>query len=114
MSTTLDNNTVVAILTATKKTGKRNYYEEYPISVDIVKSILIENGYPHHHIDDLPGYAIDLAGTAVFIHKINCKTKCNFNSCMKTFIDNKIDKITDNSWNKAIDHIVNMLNNKSF
>lgn len=119
MSASIDNETIKAVLFATKKTGKRNYLEEYPITVGIVSTILKDNGYPSSYKDDLTDYAIDLAGTAVFIHKMSTKGKCNIHSCMRTF--SKKDKdgnysgsdiITDTSWNKAIDNILNMLKNR--
>ena len=109
----MEKETIIDILETTKKTGKqRNYFKEYEITPEIVKTILLECGYPYDKTEELEKHSIDLASMSVFKHQLGVSenTFVSLSSCFELFLTGKRRGIiTDVAWNQTIDHIINLL-----
>ena len=90
---------------------------EFYITTDLIKTILLNNEYPLDLMDTLDGYCIDLASYSVHRHFISQKkdTPTSLCECIKIFNGYKKTPgkgkglITNEAWNKTIDDILKKL-----
>ena len=97
---------IIKCLELTRKTGVRDYFKEYNISIFQVKMILQQANYPQDLLEYLDNYCVDLASFAVYRHLLGTtESAVTLSSCYKIFIgdydNDPIGKgtITDVSWN---------------
>lgn len=115
----LDTETMVNILTTSKKVGERDYFKEYEITPAIVRCILIESGFPTDKQVELKKSSIDLTAVAIFKHRVGSGQKnLNLCDCFSQVIGRNDGEpfnmtgcgtITDLAWNQTVDEIISLL-----
>ena len=122
----IETEVAIDILECAKKTGERDYFQEYEVSTETVRDALLQAGFPDEEAESLKKYAVDIAALAVFKHLVGTNTKnASMVECFKIFIgygentdfpsEPAIGKgtITDLSWNQTLERIIGELQDRN-
>ena len=122
----IETEVAIDILECAKKTGERDYFQEYEISTEVVRDTLLQAGFPDDEIESLKKYAVDIASLAVFKHQVGTNNKnASMVDCFKLFVGfgenqdfssvSAVGKgtITDLSWNQTLERIIGELQDRN-